>query len=128
LLKIFVKNQQISANNHIILVKFLVKIKLSNMGKVYKKTTNDPAGWWYYFETMNNGVLSTYLMLMSILENKDILSQLSQNEEIPAFSLHEWTIIEALIDVLAILHAATLQIQDRRCSISKYIPICLRIR
>jgi hypothetical protein len=25
------------------------------MGKVYKKTTNDPTGWWYYFEKANNG-------------------------------------------------------------------------
>jgi hypothetical protein len=34
-------------------------MKMSNKGKVnkkiYKKTTNDPAGWWYYFETVNNG-------------------------------------------------------------------------
>jgi len=70
---------------------------------------------------------STYLMLFSISQNKDILTTMSQAGDIVGFTPHEYAVIDEVIKVLAVLHSATLQIECRCCSISKYIPIVLTI-
>ena len=71
---------------------------------------------------------SSYLMLSSLLDNKEPLNLMSQMDPtLPCFSPEDWTIIESICEILAPLHGATLQIQNRRTTISSYIPICKTI-
>ncbi|KAL3116669.1 hypothetical protein niasHT_000747 [Heterodera trifolii] len=70
---------------------------------------------------------STYLMLKSLLENRRVLSILSQDENLPKFTEIEWEMISAIVEVLEPMYLATLEIENRRCSISSCVPIVTTI-
>ncbi|KAL3125558.1 hypothetical protein niasHT_009691 [Heterodera trifolii] len=70
---------------------------------------------------------STYLMLKSLLENRRVLSILSQEENLPKFTEIEWEMISAIVEVLEPMYLATLEIENRRCSISSCVPIVTTI-
>jgi hypothetical protein len=64
-------------------------------------------------------------MFNSVLQNREAINLMSQsNADFPLFTPTMWALVEALVDSLAPLHGATLQIQNRRCSISSFIPFC----
>jgi hypothetical protein len=66
-------------------------------------------------------------MFNSLLLNRQVLSLMAQNDEVFLFTQGEWCIIDSLCTILSALHGATLQIENRKCSISSYIPICKTI-
>ncbi|KAL3112006.1 hypothetical protein niasHT_013102 [Heterodera trifolii] len=84
---------------------------------------------------------STYLMLKSLLENRRVLSISSQEDNLPKFTEIEWEMISAIVEVLEPvmkgrtnnnifcfqMYLATLEIENRRCSISSCVPIVTTI-
>jgi hypothetical protein len=63
-------------------------------------------------------------MLNSVLQNREGLNFIAQKDtKFPLFSQNDWAVIDALTNILASLHGATLQIENRNTSISSYIPI-----
>jgi hypothetical protein len=67
-------------------------------------------------------------MLSSLIDNKEPLNLMAQADpKLPVFSTEDWATIQSLFQILAPLHGATLQIQNRRTTISSYIPICRTI-
>ena len=58
------------------------------------------------------------------MENRSAISMMSQScESFPNFA-NDWITMETLITLLAPLAGATREIENRRCSIASYIPIC----
>lgn len=74
---------------------------------------------------------STFLMLDGLLKNKRAVRLMGSEQlgsNFPAFTEADWSVIEAVTNVLRPIYMATIELQDRRCSIASVVPFYRTIR